>query len=120
MELAQTEAGAPSVDLALAEGATAPAGEGDASLPQEAALPGVKPDKSKAAEAAKSEEQKTAEAVLTAAKEETAKTEATAAKATDGPDSSPTGQVLENGGPILTAGTMPAEPIEPKDRKSVG
>ena len=116
MELAQSEAGAPAVDLQLADGA--PAGEGDASLPEKATtLPGVKPADAKAAEAAKSEDQKTAEAVLTAAKEEAAKTEATAAKVAETPAApSPAGQVLENGGPILTAGTMPTAPIEPKKK----
>jgi uncharacterized protein YcbK (DUF882 family) len=116
MELAQTEAGAPAVDLALAEGSATPAGEGDASLPKEAVLPGAKPGESKTAEAAKSEEQKTAEAALTAAKQERANTGLTAAKASDGVGPSPTGQVLENGGPILTAGTMPTAPIEPKKK----
>ena len=45
MELAQsgTEAGAPAVDLQLADGA-APTGEGDQSLPKQTALPTSKRD----------------------------------------------------------------------------
>ncbi len=121
MELAQarTEAGAPSVDLQLAA-----ADEVDVTSPAQAALPATKPADGKAAKAetAKSGEQATAEAVLTAAKDkpQTAKSEAEAAKAgaaaPSASDPSPTGQVLENGGPFLTAGTMPAAPIEPKKK----
>ena len=44
-----------------------------------------------------------------------AKAEATVAAAKVA-ERSPTGQVLENGGPILTAGTMPTAPIEPKKK----
>jgi uncharacterized protein YcbK (DUF882 family) len=118
MELAQTEAGAPAVDLALADGSSAPAG--DANLPEKAALPGVKPGEAKTAEAetSKSDQQNTAEAALTAAKPDaTAEAKAeTGAKAAKAAEPSPTGQVLENGGPILTAGTMPTTPIEPKKK----
>jgi len=116
LEFAQTEAGAPAVDLALAEGKAAPSGQGDASLPEEAALPGVKPVESKPADAAKSEG--AAETALAAAKEGTAKTESAAADTAkpSGIGPSPTGEVLENGGPILTAGTMPTAPIEPKKK----
>jgi uncharacterized protein YcbK (DUF882 family) len=123
MELAQagTEAGAPTVDLQLADGTAAPTGEGDANLPEKTAvLPGAKPgEKTAGAEVPKPEEQESADAALTAAKgePEAGKSE-TAAKAAEpspiGP--SPTGQVLENGGPILTAGTMPVAPIEPKKK----
>lgn len=121
MELAQSEAGAPAVDLQLADGSTIPTAEGSAKLPEQAALPGVKPGEAKTAEteAPKSEEQKTAEAALPVAKGEPdaakSETAATAAK-TGEPGLSPTGQVLENGGPILTAGTMPTAPIEPKKK----
>lgn len=116
MELAQSEAGAPAIDLQLADGRTVPAG--DAVLPAQAAAPTAKPADSKTVEAPGSEEQKTAEAVLAAAKDEMAKTEAATARAAEVPaaGTSPAGQVLENGGPILTAGTMPAAPIEPKKK----
>ena len=114
MELAQvgTEAGAPAVDLQLADGA-APTGEN-----LQAALPAPKPgDKTAAAGASKPAEQQAAEAALVAAKGEPdatkAQATATAAKAIE---PSPSGQVLENGGPILTAGTMPTAPIEPKKK----
>jgi uncharacterized protein YcbK (DUF882 family) len=118
MELAQSgsEAGAPAVDLQLAEGtARAPVGEGGASLPEQAALPAAKPAETKTAEteASKSGQQKTVEAALAAAKGEPSEAQAVAAKAAE---PSPTGQVLENGGPILTAGTMPVAPIEPKKK----
>ena len=116
MELAQsgTEAGAPAVDLQLADGA-APTGEGDQSLPKQTALPTSKrDDKTAAAETSKPDEQKNAEAALVAAKgdPEAAKAGASVAVA----KVAPTGQVLENGGPILTAGTMPTAPIEPKKK----
>lgn len=120
MEVAQAEAGAPAVDLALVEGAAA-SGEGDASQAKMTAAD-AKPGEAETAEAEaeKSEEQKTAEAVPAAAKgePEAAKTtEAATKEAAAAPDSpSPTGQVLENGGPILTAGTMPTAPIEPKKK----
>jgi uncharacterized protein YcbK (DUF882 family) len=118
---AGSEAGSTAVDLQLGEGGKA--GKSDASQPEKtAALPGVKPGETKTAEASKANEQSAAEAALAAAKGEAgttkAETSATAAKAADpselGP--SPTGQVLENGGPILTAGTMPVTPIEPKKK----
>ena len=123
---AGSEAGASAVDLQLAEGGKT--GKGDASQPEKAALPDVRPGDTKTAGAPKSDEQKNAaETALAATKGETgaAKADAatTAAKAAEasptapsptGP--SPTGQVLENGGPILTAGTMPTAPIEPKKK----
>ena len=116
MELAQagTEAGAPTVDLQLADGASA-IGEGDASHSGQAVLPSKPGDKTAAAETAKTEEQKAAEAALIAAKGEPdgAKIAVAAAKPADAPAS---GQVLENGGPILTSGTMPVAPIEPKKK----
>jgi uncharacterized protein YcbK (DUF882 family) len=119
MELAQAgaEAGAPALDLQLADGSTAPAGEGDANPPEQAA-PAAKPAESKTAEASKSDEQGTSEVALASAKGEAEKAEAVAAKPAEASASnpSPTGQVLENGGPILTAGTMPAAPIEPKKK----
>jgi uncharacterized protein YcbK (DUF882 family) len=117
MELAEagSEAGAPAVDLELAEGSKTTTGKGDENLPKKAAaLPGVKPDETKTAEAPKPDEQNAAETALAAAKGD-AKPEATA-KAAESPGASPTGQVLENGGPILTAGTMPTAPIEPKKK----
>jgi uncharacterized protein YcbK (DUF882 family) len=111
MELAPagTEAGAPAVDLQLADGG-APTGEGD-----QTPLPVAKPgDKTAAAEAFKLEEQKAAEAALAATKGKPEATKGEAAAKVAEP--SPTGQVLENGGPILTAGTMPTAPIEPKKK----
>jgi uncharacterized protein YcbK (DUF882 family) len=112
MELAQagTEAGAPAVDLKLDGAAGTSVGEGDASLPEQASLPEAKPAETKTAEAPTTEEQKAAEAALIAAKGEPQKTATSATAA----EASPTGQVLENGGPILTAGTMPT--IEPKKK----
>jgi uncharacterized protein YcbK (DUF882 family) len=112
MELAQagTEAGAPAVDLKLDAAAATSVGEGDASLPEQASLPETKPAETKTAEAPTTEEQKAADAALIAAKGEPQKTATSAAAA----QASPTGQVLENGGPILTAGTMPT--IEPKKK----
>jgi uncharacterized protein YcbK (DUF882 family) len=123
MELAQAgaEAGAPAVDLQLAGASKAPAG--DAGKQEEATLPATKPAGSKTAEASRSDEKNTSEVALAAAKAEAAKAGAeadTPAEASaSGPSPtgpSPTGQVLENGGPILTSGTMPAAPIEPKKK----
>lgn len=121
MELAQTggDAGAPSVDLGMAQtGDGGAAGKGEASLPVQAALPDAKPAaKTTPVQAANSGEQQAAEAALIAAKGEpptAAKAEAAAAaKPAEVPGS---GQILENGGPILTAGTMPTAPIEPKKK----
>jgi uncharacterized protein YcbK (DUF882 family) len=128
MELAQAgaEAGAPAVDLQLAGASKAPAG--DAGKQEEATLPATKPAGSKTAEASRSDEKNTSEVALAAAKAEAAKAGAEAdtpaeASASGPPPTgpsptgpSPTGQVLENGGPILTSGTMPAAPIEPKKK----
>ncbi len=109
MEFAQagTEAGAPTVDLQLADGAAAPTGEGAVSTPEKtatslAAKPGEK--------TAQTQEPNSGEPK--AAGSETA-AEAAGPSPT-GP--SPTGQVLENGGPFLTAGTMPTTPIGPKKK----
>jgi hypothetical protein len=83
MELAEagSEAGAPAVDLELAEGSKTTTNKGNANLPKKAALPGVKPDETKTAEASKPDEQNAAETALAAAKGE-AKPEA-AAKAAE-------------------------------------
>ena len=125
MELAQAgaEAGAPAVDLQLAGESKAPQGKGDTGKPEEATLPATKPAGSKTAEASGSDEQKTSEVALASAKGEAAKAGAEAATPAEasasGPSPtgpSPTGQVLENGGPILTSGTMPTAPIEPKKK----
>ena len=117
MEFAQAgEAGAPTVDLQLADGAAAPTGEGAVSTAETtAASPAAKPgEKTAQAQEPNAEEQKAAEATLIAAKGEAkAATSETAAKAAL---PSPTGQILENGGPFLTAGTMPTTPIEPKKK----
>ena len=117
MELAQTtEAGAPVADLGQEAAAKADA----ASLAKTAAS-----DKKTAETAATAAEepvatteQQAAEAVLAAAKAkpDAEKTQAAAATA-DALPPSPTGQVLENGGPILTAGTMPEPP--PKKKKGL-
>lgn len=123
MELAQagTEAGAPTVDLQLADVTAAATGEGAVGTPERAAAsPAAKPDeKTAGAQAPKSEEQNAAEATLVAAKGEPEAAESETAAKTADPSTiepSPTGQVLENGGPFLTAGTMPATPIEPKKK----
>jgi uncharacterized protein YcbK (DUF882 family) len=122
---ANSEAGAPAVDLQLAEGSKAASGEGDASLPEKAALPGVKPGETKTSALPNPEDQKAAEAALTAAKggtdEPKAAISAAPAESSDTTgasqaSASPTGQVLENGGPILTSGTMPTAMIEPKKK----
>ena len=123
MEFAQagTEAGAPAVDLQLADGTAAPTGEGAVSTPEKtAASPAAKPgEKTAQAQEPNAEEQKAAEATLLAAKgkPEAARSETAAEAAGASPTGpSPTGQVLENGGPFLTAGTMPTTPIEPKKK----
>ncbi|MEW9836829.1 YcbK family protein [Mesorhizobium marinum] len=111
MEFAQTDAGAPAVDLeAVAASETGAARTGASAA---ATVPQIKPDAKAAASAQPpKEEAKPVEATLAAAK---AKPEPTAtAAAALAP--SPTGQVLENGGPILTAGTMPSQPIAPKKK----
>ena len=123
MEFAQagTEAGAPTVDLQLADGAAAPTGEGAASTPEKtatslAAKPG---EKTAQMQEPNSGEPKAAEATLFAAKgkPEAAGSETAAKAAGPSPTGpSPTGQVLENGGPFLTAGTMPTTPIGPKKK----
>ena len=118
MELAQsgTEAGAPAVDLQLGKDAALVPGSGDdASIPEQAVLPTAKPAEPKTAEieAPRSGQQEAVETALAAAKGEPPPAAAVAAKAAG---TSPTGQVLENGGPILTAGTMPVTPIEPKKK----
>ena len=117
MELAQagTEAGAPAVDLQLADGA-APTGEGDASHSGQAVLPSKPGDKTAAAETSKTEEQKAAEAALVAAKGEAGRPRRRGGGRQARSMLLANGQVLENGGPILTSGTMPVAPIEPKKK----
>jgi uncharacterized protein YcbK (DUF882 family) len=116
VQLAQTDAGAPVVDLAPAGApADAAAGKGSTSAPKQAAAPASGPGEKTAAAPQPPEtgEHNSADAVLAAAK---------AKAATSGPvvtaaiQPSPTGQVLENGGPILTAGTMPTAEIAPKKK----
>ena len=122
MEFAQAgEAGAPTVDLQLADGAAAPTGEGAVSTAETtAASPAAKPgEKTAQAQEPNAEDQKAAKATLLAAKgkPEAARSETAAEAAGASPTGpSPTGQVLENGGPFLTAGTMPTTPIEPKKK----
>ena len=110
-----TDAGSPSVTVTDAAGQAVTA-EGDAALPEEVAVaPAAKPGEknSAAAEAKKTEEQPAAVADAAAAAPE-AKPDAAAKKASA--QSLPTnGQMLENGGPILTAGAMP-QTIEPKKK----
>ncbi len=109
-----TDAGSPDVMVTDASG-KAVTGEGDAALPEEvAATPAAKPDdkNSAAAEAEKTQGQPAAVADAAAAvprgEARRAAAKASVALPADGP-------VLENGGPILTAGVMPA-PIEPKKK----
>jgi len=112
MELAQsTEAGAPSADLVIGEVAAAQ----EAELPKDKAAKAPAEAETAVAEA-KPSEQQTAELALAAAKGEPATSATPAAKKIVELGPSPTGQVLENGGPILTAGTMPSVPIEPKKK----
>ena len=108
-----TDAGSPNVMVTDAAG-QAITGEGDAALPEEvAATPAAKPGEKNtaAAEAQKTEEQPAAVAEAVAATE--AKPDTSAAKASVTPPTD--GPVLENGGPILTAGVMP-QTIEPKKK----
>lgn len=120
MELAQsTEAGAPSADLVL--GGDVATATPDAEQPTGKAAAKPPAETEAAAAEAKPSEQQAAELALAAANGEpaaTAETEAAtpAAKKIVELGPSPTGQVLENGGPILTAGTMPTVPIEPKKK----
>ena len=107
-----TDAGSPNVMVTDAAG-QAVTGEGDAALPEEvAATPAAKRSEktTAAAEAQKTEEQPAT--VAEAAVSET-KPDTSAAKASVTPPTN--GQVLENGGPILTAGVMP-QTIEPKKK----
>jgi uncharacterized protein YcbK (DUF882 family) len=117
MELAQaTEAGAPVADLGSDDAA---AGAPPSSA--KTAASDKKTSESASATAAEPEavtEKQTAEAVLAAAKDKSkdetgAEKQQVGAATDDALPPSPTGQVLENGGPILTAGTMP----EPAPRK---
>jgi len=118
MELAQsTEAGAPSADLVL--GGDLATATPDAGQPKDNAA--AKPPAEAALAEANPSEQQAAELALAAVKGEPAAAAEPAAATPAakkivelGP--SPTGQVLENGGPILTAGTMPTLPIEPKKK----
>ena len=112
-----TDAGSPNVTVTDAAD-QAVTGEGDVALPEEvAATPAAKPDdkNSAAAEAEKTEGQPAAVAEAAAAVPE-AKPDARgqgvcAVAPADGP-------VLENGGPILTAGVMPERRSSPRRRAS--
>ncbi|MEQ1942632.1 D-Ala-D-Ala carboxypeptidase family metallohydrolase [Mesorhizobium sp. VNQ89] len=115
MQLAQsTEAGAPVAALD-AEAVGAAAGKADSA---------GKSIKTAASEAKSGEastaEEPAAEVQQTASAKEATAPEAAAQSGSDAPahvtpTTSPTGQILENGGPILTAGTMP-DVIEPKKK----
>ncbi|MBL8578565.1 MAG: YcbK family protein [Mesorhizobium sp.] len=111
MQLDQSaEAGAPVAALdAEAVGAAAgkPSAASDA---RQAAAPELKPN-DKTISAAETQETASA-ADQTGAESSVAQPEAAAGAS---PQTSPSGQILENGGPILTAGTMP-EVIEPKKK----
>lgn len=114
MELAQsTEAGAPVADL----GADGAAKAAAADAPAKTAASEKKPAETATTAAAGPEaaaEQQAAEAALAAVKDKPeAEKPKTADASGDALPPSPTGQVLENGGPILTAGTMP----EPAPKK---
>ena len=81
--------------------------EGDAELPEQvAALPTQRADENSSAPDAEPSAATAQPAVMEVSPEEAAKP---VLPATDGP-------VLENGGPVLTAGTMPAPSIEPKKK----
>ncbi len=129
MELAQvSDAGAPAADLQLAEeaGGIAGANAVQAKVAQENTskdkTAGTQQATKQAADAPVVEAAATASATqeqaaaTTAPQEKKAETSKTATSKTAELPPSPSGQVLENGGPILTAGTMPAVPIEPKKK----
>jgi len=116
MELAQSsEAGAPVADIAADSAADVAEPKAGAEASAKAAA-GKKPaeaESAAAAEAAPTEP--TANATLAAAKENAAEAKPEEIAAADGAlPPSPTGQVLENGGPILTAGTMPEPALKKK------
>lgn len=122
MEFAQvSDAGASAGELNLAAEAGAVAGKAASNK-----AAGTTQETAQVADAA-GKEKSAAEAALAAEKSDAAaKTLASAKtapeeKKADAPESaemqpSPSGQVLENGGPILTAGTMPSTPVEPKKK----
>lgn len=116
MQLAEAEAGATAAESANAS--AAPVQQEDVALQAQAASPAAKlgeADVAKAETDTAAAKQNAAEAALLAAKGNPgapATVETAAAPAA----AYPTNQVLENGGPILTAGTMPSAPIEPKKK----
>ncbi len=116
MQLAQsTEAGAPVAALD-AEAVGAAAGKADAAgKSKKTAASEAKPGESATEQASTTEVQQTASAAASTAAEGAAVQSGSDAVASATPTTSPTGQILENGGPILTAGTMP-EVIEPKKK----
>ncbi len=110
MELAQPDAGAPVVDLA--DAAVSGGRATDAIQPAPAAEQSAAKSANQGQTAEAAENAAAAQAALAAAKPpEPAKPGIDPAAA-----QSPTGQVLEHGGPILTAGTMPSAPIEQKKK----
>ena len=102
------DAGAPTTSLSMADAESA-TGQGDASAPEQvAAAPNTKP-------AAKP----SAEADLAVYEEAVAKAETAASsqKSADKPlPVAGRGEILENGGPILTAGVMPDAPVAQKKK----
>jgi uncharacterized protein YcbK (DUF882 family) len=109
LELAQsTDSGAPAAALQIADVVPPAAPEQPAETPPPSRNEAGK-EKSQAI--VQSEPVTAAEAALAAVKPVGEGAGSAGAAA-----ASPSGQVLENGGPILTAGTMPDVPIEPKKR----
>ena len=106
-----SDAGAPNLAIAEAEGtAGGEVGEGDVSLPQEvAAAPAAKPSEEPAATAA--EAPAAATPLIAGLGAEAPEKKGEASVPVPGG-----GDFLDNGGPILTAGEMPAAPIEPKKK----
>ncbi len=102
------DAGAPAADLSPAEVVTAPTQDDASPTEQVAATQEVSPPEKAATEtAAQASEQAVAEVQPSAPSGQSAEKSLPVAGR---------GEVLENGGPILTAGVMPAAPIAPKKK----
>ena len=116
-ELAQTaDAGASVGSVQLADVAEAASDRPAADQPatDQQGKVAQAPESETAPAMAKSQEQQAADSVLAAAKPDNDAARQGAATPANGVQPSPTGQVLENGGPVLTAGTMPI--VEPKKK----
>jgi uncharacterized protein YcbK (DUF882 family) len=107
-----SDAGSPAADLSAATESAA-TGQGDASPPEQVAgTPKVKPVV--AVDDSKPTSEKVAEAATLPA---SSKAQQSSPKAEKEPTAvAGSGQFLENGGPILTAGTMPTAPIPTKKK----